>query len=172
MPERLTIGVVSDTHGFFDPQIPALFAGVDRILHAGDIGSLQVYGQLQELAPVTAISGNIDEGCLPPDFPSRQTIELGGIRIFMIHILGQPSRLKPTIKAQLASLQPDVVIFGHSHQPLVQRLGTTLFLNPGSAGPKRFSLPRCLGILLIENREAQAKIIPLAANSSKSETNC
>jgi putative phosphoesterase len=172
MAERLTIGVISDTHGFFDPQIPALFAGVDRILHAGDIGSLQVHDQLQEVAPVTAISGNVDEGCLPRDFSSRQTIELGGMRIFMIHILGQPSRLKPAMRAQLARLQPDVVIFGHSHQPLVQRVGTTLFLNPGSAGPKRFSLPRCLGILQIENREARAKIIPLELSSSKSETDC
>jgi putative phosphoesterase len=161
MANRKIVGVISDTHGVLNPRVPSLFKGVDYILHAGDIGNLQVYYQLQKLAPVTAISGNIDEGNLPLDFESQRTIELYGVRIFMIHILGNPLRLKPATGDQIARLQPDVVVFGHSHQPFMQQLGSVLFFNPGSAGPKRFSLPRCLGFLEIEKRQVHARLVEL-----------
>jgi uncharacterized protein len=161
MSRKLVIGVISDTHGLFDPRIPALFAGVSHILHAGDIGDLQVYRQLQVLAPVTAISGNVDEDLLPPAFPPQQTIELHGVRIFMVHILGNPLRLNPSLKQQITQIQPDVLIFGHSHQPFIQTIGHTLFFNPGSAGPKRFSLPRSVGILEIDKGQPHAWLIPL-----------
>ena len=161
MSKTHTIGVISDTHGLFDSKIPGLFAGVDYILHAGDIGGLQVYHQLQKLAPTTAISGNMDEGCLPPGFEPQQTIELFGVRIFMIHILGHPLHLKPAVQKQISGAQPDVLIFGHSHQPFAQKIGATLFFNPGSAGPKRFSLPRSVGLLEIDKGRARARLVPL-----------
>jgi putative phosphoesterase len=157
MRQTYTIGVISDTHGLFDSKIPVLFAGVDHILHAGDIGNLQVYQQLQRLAPVTAICGNVDEGRLPPSFEPQRTIELYGLRIFMIHILGNPRRLKSPMRDQISQVQPEVVIFGHSHEPFLQRIGSILFFNPGSAGPKRFSLPRSAGLLQIENGKVEAR---------------
>jgi putative phosphoesterase len=110
---------------------------------------------------VTAISGNVDEGVLPPGFEPQRTIELYGVRIFMIHILGHPLHLNPAVQTQISSLHPDVLIFGHSHQPFVQRIGSALFFNPGSAGPKRFSLPRCVGILKIDNGQPEARLVPL-----------
>ena len=154
-PEK--IGVISDTHNFLDPRIPSLFEGVSHILHAGDIGNLQVYQQLQRLAPVTAICGNVDEGRLPPGFESHRTIELYALRIFMVHILGNPRRLRPVMRDHISQVQPDVVIFGHSHEPFLKRIGSILFFNPGSAGPKRFSLPRSAGLLQIENGKIEAR---------------
>jgi len=161
MQKKRLVGVVSDTHGLFDPKIPILFEGVDHILHAGDLGNMQVYSQLQKLAPITAISGNVDEGNLPSRFESQTTVDLYGVRIFMIHILGHPHRLSAEMQDQIGGIQPHVLIFGHSHQPFLQKIGAILFFNPGSAGPMRFSLPRCLGLLEIEKGEAQGKIIEL-----------
>ena len=161
MRKKRIVGVISDTHGLVDSKINTLFEGVDHILHAGDLGNLQVYHELQKLAPVTAISGNIDEGNLPSEFGSQTTVDLYGVRIFMIHILGHPHRLTAEMQTQIGRIQPDVLIFGHSHQPFLQKIGSVLFFNPGSAGPKRFSLPRCLGLLEIEQGQAQGKIIEL-----------
>jgi uncharacterized protein len=161
MSQKRAIGVISDTHGLFDSRIPTLFAGVDHILHAGDMGNIRVYHQLEALAPVTAISGNVDEGVLPADFPPQRTIELYGVRVFMVHILGDPLRLKPAVQREMSNIQPEVVIFGHSHQPFLQRIGSILFFNPGSAGRKRFSLPRCVGFLEIEKGHARARLVPL-----------
>ncbi len=161
MRQTHTIGVISDTHGLFDSKIPIVFAAVDHILHAGDIGDLKIYHQLQKLAPVTAVSGNVDEGCLPPGFESQCTAELYAVRIFMVHILGNPHRLKPAVRDQISRAEPDVVIFGHSHQPFRQRIGSVLFFNPGSAGPKRFSLPRSAGLLRIEDGRVEAEHVRL-----------
>jgi len=161
MSQKRVIGVISDTHGLFDSRIPALFARADHILHAGDVGNIEVYDRLEALAPVTAVSGNVDEGILPPGFQPQRTIALYGVRIFMIHILGDPLRLKPAMQRIISSIRPDVLIFGHSHQPFLQRMGPTLFFNPGSSGPKRFSLPRCVGLLEIEAGQTRARLIPL-----------
>ena len=161
MRKKRIVGVISDTHGLVDSKINTLFEGVDHILHAGDLGNLQVYHELQKLAPVTAISGNIDEGNLPSGFESQRTVDLHGIRIFMIHILGHPHRLTAEMQTLIGRIQPRVLVFGHSHQPFLQKIGPVLFFNPGSAGPKRFSLPRCLGLLEIEKGQAQGRIIEL-----------
>jgi putative phosphoesterase len=161
MRKKRIVGVISDTHGLVDPKISTLFEGVDHILHAGDLGNLQVYHELQKLAPVTAISGNIDEGNLPSGFEPQTTVDLYGVRIFMIHILGNPHRLTAEMQNQIGTIQPSVLVFGHSHQPFLQTIGSILFFNPGSAGPKRFSLPRCLGLLEIEKGQTQGKIIEL-----------
>ena len=155
------IGVISDTHGHFDPKIPNLFKHVSHILHAGDIGKLDVLQQLERIAPVTAVSGNIDEGNVPPGVHAEQTLELGGLRIFLIHILGNPRRLSRALQQRIDGVQPDVVVFGHSHEPLIEKHGRVLYFNPGSAGPKRFSLPRSVGLLRIRHGTPHCELISL-----------
>jgi putative phosphoesterase len=158
---RELVGVISDTHGHFDPSIPVWFEGVSHILHAGDIGSREAYDQLLSIAPVTAVSGNVDIGQWFSSFKSQQLVELFEVRIWLVHILGNPHRLSVTMEKEIIRIQPQVVVFGHSHQPFIERLGSVLFFNPGSAGPKRFHLPRCLGFLEIESGRVEAKITDL-----------
>ena len=153
------IGVISDTHGQFDPKIPAIFKSVSHILHAGDIGNLRVLQQLKRIASVSAVSGNVDEGSVPPGVDEEKTLELCGLRIFMIHILGNPQHLNRALQQRIEQVQPDVVVFGHSHKPLLERHGKVLYFNPGSAGPKRFSLPRSVGLLRSQHGEPQGELI-------------
>ena len=155
------IGIISDTHGRFDPKIPQAFKGVSHILHAGDIGNLQVLRQLERIAPVTAVWGNVDEGNAPPGVDEEKTLQLCGLRIFMIHILGNPQRLARALKQKIDFVQPDVVVFGHSHQPLLEQHGKVLYFNPGSAGPKRFSLPRSVGLLRVRQGKPYGELIYL-----------
>lgn len=155
------IGVISDTHGQFDPKIPGVFKGVSHILHAGDIGGLRVLHQLEQIAPVTAVSGNVDEGNAPPGVDAEKTLQLCGLRIFMIHILGNPQRLARELKQKIDFVQPDVVVFGHTHKPLLEQHGRVLYFNPGSAGPKRFSLPRSVGLLRGRQGKPQGELIYL-----------
>ena len=155
------IGVISDTHGRFDPKISSVFKGVSRILHAGDIGDLRVLRQLEQIAPVTAVWGNVDEGSVPPGVDEMQTLQLGGLRIFMIHILGGPQRLTRVLKQRIDQAQPNVVVFGHSHKPLLETHGKVLYFNPGSAGPKRFSLPRSVGLLKCQDGKPKGELIYL-----------
>jgi uncharacterized protein len=155
------IGVISDTHGQFDRKISSLFKGVSHILHAGDIGNLRVLQQLERIAPVTAVSGNVDEGSVPPGVEEEKTLHLCGLRIFMIHILGDPNRLARALQQRIDSVRPDVVVFGHSHKPLIEEHGKVLYFNPGSAGPKRFSLPRSVGLLKCQDGGPQGELIYL-----------
>ena len=155
------IGVISDTHGQFDPKIPAIFKSVSHILHAGDIGDLQVLGKLEKIAPVTAVWGNVDEGNVPPGVDEEKTLQLCGLRIFMIHILGSPLRLNKVLQQRIGQVQPDIVVFGHSHKPLIERHGKVLYFNPGSAGPKRFSLPRSVGLLRVQQGKPHGELIYL-----------
>jgi len=155
------IGVISDTHGHFDPKISGIFESVSHILHAGDIGNLRVLQQLKQIAAVTAVSGNVDEGNVPVGVDEERTLQLCGLRIFMIHILGSPERLTKGLQQRIEQMQADVVVFGHSHKPLIEKHGKVLYFNPGSAGPKRFSLPRSVGLLRSHNGEPQGEIIYL-----------
>ena len=155
------IGVISDTHGQFDPKIPSVFKRVSHILHAGDIGDLRVLRQLERIAPVTAVWGNVDEGNVPSGVEEMQTLTFDGLRIFMIHILGSPQRLTTVLKQRIDQVQPDVVVFGHSHKPLIEEHGKVLYFNPGSAGPKRFSLPRSVGLLKCQDGGPRGELIYL-----------
>jgi len=146
---KIIVGVLSDTHGLFDRAILRHFAGVDHILHAGDIGGRSVIEQLKRIAPVTAVSGNVD-GYEQSGILGESVIELGGKRIALRHILYEGGKLTKEGLAFLNREQPDICIFGHTHQPKAEWLGRTLLFNPGSAGPKRFRLTRGLGILTIE----------------------
>ena len=171
----MTIGVVSDTHGFFDPRLKKLLAGVETILHAGDVGSPEILYELRQIAPVRAVRGNVD---LPDlDLPLTLTARLGSVKIEMMHILPVPQaelqawsrgttpggRAPERSRRLLASLAEStgVVIFGHSHQPCLVNLGDRLFMNPGSAGRKRFSLPRTCGLLDLVPEGMQATILDL-----------
>ena len=160
MIERI-IGIISDTHGLFDPKIPAVFRGVSHILHAGDIGNLQVLSRLRALAPVTAVSGNMDEGCMPPELKPEMSIHLYGIQILMLHVLGDPSCLNSILRHRIERMRPNVVVFGHSHKPFLEKLDGCLYFNPGSAGPKRFSLPRSVGLMTIRAGDCEGKIIEI-----------
>lgn len=155
------LGVIADTHGLFDPAIPRCFDGIDHIIHAGDIGGRSVLRQLEAIAPVTAVSGNVD-GFGRSGFPSERIVELSGRRIAVCHILYERGMLTQNGLAFLEREQPDICIFGHTHRPLAEWLGRTFLFNPGSAGPKRFTLPRALGIILIDRGEVNGHHIALA----------
>jgi putative phosphoesterase len=156
----MRIGVIADTHGLFDPAVRRHFRGVDHILHAGDIGNRSVIEQLEQIAPVTAVCGNID-GYEQGGYPSEAVIELAGCRIAIRHILYKGGKLTKDGRAFLQETQPDLCIFGHTHQPKAEWFGKTLLFNPGSAGPKRFSLPRGVGILKLEKGEIVPSFIAL-----------
>ncbi len=155
------IGVIADTHGVFDPAIKRYFGGVDHIIHAGDIGSPAVIEQLQTIAPVTAVSGNVDR--FENSGFSRETVmRCGGVRIGIRHIVYEKGAVTEEAKAWLERERPDLCIFGHSHKPTAARYGRTLLFNPGSAGPRRFSLPRGLGIVTIVDRQLRTRFLRLA----------
>lgn len=161
MSKSAVAGVISDTHGLLDPKVIELFSGVDHILHAGDLGSLDVLRRLEVLAPVSAVSGNVDVGRLPPQFYPQRRLELFDITIFMIHILGHPHRLARAMQRRIHRVQPQVVVFGHSHQPFLEKIGPALYLNPGSAGPRRFTLPRSVGFLEVASGQVSGRIVTL-----------
>ena len=162
----ILIGVIADTHGLFDPAIRRHFRGVDHILHAGDIGDRSVIEQLEKIAPVTAVSGNVDDD-EQSVFPPEAVIELAGRRIAIRHILFEGRKLTKDGRAFLQEIQPDLCIFGHSHQPKTEWFSKTLLFNPGSAGPKRFSLPRGIGLLTILKKKVLPELIRLSDNVNR-----
>jgi len=154
----LRIGVISDTHGVFDSSINELFRGVDSIIHAGDIGKLEIIHQLERIAPVLAVEGNNDWF---NRFPSERIEDLAGHRVLVRHIFGELHQLREPERRIVDELQPSLVVFGHSHRPYAQMLGKTLLFNPGSAGPRRFSLPRTVGVLVLRGSKIETEIINL-----------
>ncbi|MBI3091963.1 MAG: metallophosphoesterase family protein [Candidatus Tectomicrobia bacterium] len=157
----MRIGVLSDTHGFFDPQLCTRFAGVAHIVHCGDIGHADVIERLRSLAPVSAVLGNVDLPHLRGAFPEELQLELGGVRCFVRHQGMAPQELTSEFEQQLRKAGVRVFAFGHSHRPLVGEHGGVLFFNPGSAGRKRFHLPRTAGLLHLEGATVRAEIVPL-----------
>lgn len=154
----MRIGVISDTHGLFDESIRSIFEDVDAIIHAGDIGKLAVIEQLEGIAPVFAVEGNNDSF---RRYPNQRVEELAGHRVMIRHIFGELHQLKPDAKKIVERLRPDILVFGHSHRTYQQMLGKTLLFNPGSAGPRRFSLPRTVGMLSLKPSGIEARIISL-----------
>jgi len=147
LPRR--IGVISDTHGLLRPQAVDALRGVEHIIHAGDICGVEILEQLRKLAPVTAVRGNNDRGPWAQNIPERVKLELGGVRIYVLHDLKE-------LDVEPADFQ--VVIAGHSHQPRVEMRDGVLFLNPDSAGPRRFTLPVSVGFLEITAGAVSASI--------------
>jgi hypothetical protein len=150
----MRIGVISDTHGLLRPEALKALQGAEHILHAGDIGDPAILDALRAVAPVTAIRGNIDEGGPCGNLPSTELVERSGRSIYMLHDVKQLD-LNPEAAGIAA------VVFGHSHKPLVEWRRGVLFLNPGSAGPRRFQLPVSLAWLHIETDKLDARIVPL-----------
>lgn len=153
----IRIGVISDTHGYFDPAIPALFEGVDHIFHSGDIGLPWLILELEEIAPVTAVVGNVDEGL---SYKETEVVELGG-RKFLIHHVVDPDKPEDRIHRRIIRENPDVVIFGHTHRRFCKKIGQTLYFNPGYAGRKRFDLPRSVAILTCDEKGVTADFMAL-----------
>lgn len=145
----MKIGVLSDTHGFLDPKIFKLFANVEHIFHAGDIGNASLILELGQIAPVTAVLGNNDAGL---NFKETEVAQLAG-RKFLLHHILVPSFPREGLRERLERENPDVVIFGHSHEPYCETIGRTLYLNPGYAGKPRFRLPRTVALLECRGQE-------------------
>jgi uncharacterized protein len=156
----MILGVVSDTHGFVAPSLPELLreAGVEGILHAGDVGSYSVLSELEEVAPVTAVRGNVDREGPLAQLPGEVRLSLEGLDVYMSHIGGLPAVWLPRLPRPL----PAVAICGHSHIPLLDELGGVLFLNPGSAGTgRRFGRPASAAILNVSDGIAGARLVTL-----------
>jgi hypothetical protein len=143
-------GLISDTHGFFDPKIPEIFAGVDHILHAGDIGTGRILIQLEAIAPVTAVLGNNDYGIPGLDCRETEFVELNGLRILIHHIVN-PRCALDSIGARFSRDHPQCVIFGHTHERFDREVDGVRFVNPGYAGKQRFSLERCVARMCVES---------------------
>jgi putative phosphoesterase len=136
----MRIGIISDTHGLLRPEAIELLAGVQHILHAGDIGRAEVISELRKIAPTTAIRGNVDHGAWAADYPYTARLKLGGRSIYVLHNLNE-------LDLDPAAAGIDVIVSGHSHRPRIETIGGVLYLNPGSAGPRRFTLPIALATL-------------------------
>ncbi len=142
--ESYLFGVISDTHARLLPDVLEALEGVDGILHAGDVGSAQVLTGLEAIAPVWAVRGNVDHAPWALQLPQERVVEVVGRRVLLGHIRGDLTR-----SGEPAARGMDAVIFGHSHRPLVEWHEGVLYLNPGSAGPRRFGLPRAVALLEI-----------------------
>lgn len=152
---RKLIGVISDTHGLVRPQAIEALAGADLVLHAGDIGNQEVLDTLNQIAPVVAVRGNNDKGEWAQSLPDWEVVEIGSVSIYMLHDLKQID-ISPTADVF------QVVVSGHSHKPVVEERRGVIYLNPGSAGPRRFTLPVCVAHLHIVDDKVHADIIELS----------
>jgi uncharacterized protein len=150
----MRVGVVSDTHGLLRPEAVAALNGVDHILHAGDVGDPAILDALASVAPLTAIRGNIDRIGVCASLPPTEIVDLGGSMILMLHSLGD-------LDLDPAAAGIGIVVSGHSHQPFIERRKGVLYLNPGSAGPRRFSLPVSIAFLRLDGAEPFAEILQL-----------
>ena len=153
----MTLGIISDTHGLFDPELPEIFDGVEHILHGGDVGFGEIILKLEQIAPVTAVLGNNDFGM---NLRETEVIGLNG-RKFLVHHIVDVLRPADAIRQRIARESPDVVIFGHTHKPHAEQLGRTLYFNPGYAGPQRFKLSRSVALLHIDGANLRWEYKPL-----------
>jgi putative phosphoesterase len=151
---RATIGVISDTHGLLRPEALAALAGSDFIIHAGDVGDPAILPALEAIAPVTAIRGNIDKESWAKQLPAVNVLEVAGQSMYVLHDLS-----KLDLKPEAAGFR--AVIYGHSHKPGQETRDGVFYFNPGSAGPRRFSLPISVGKVTISGTVISAEIIEL-----------
>lgn len=153
----MKIGVISDTHNFFDPKIPALFAGVEHILHAGDVGKQALIFQLEEIAPVTAVLGNTDSFL---DLKETEVVTLAAKKFLLHHIINPREMCEP-LNERVSRERPDVIVFGHTHKPFSEMIDGTLYFNPGYAGKSRFGMPRTLAVMRIDEDGIRTEFQPL-----------
>lgn len=151
----MKVGVVSDTHGLLRPEVSPALEGVEHILHLGDVGDPAILKALKKLAPVTAIRGNVDQSGPCSKLPETEVVLFEGQYLYMLHDVH-------TLHLDPAAAKFATVLYGHSHQPSIRRHKGVLYFNPGSCGPRRFSLPVTIGLLTLkENAEPTAEIVPL-----------
>ncbi|MGD0115103.1 MAG: metallophosphoesterase family protein [Dehalococcoidia bacterium] len=147
----MLLALISDTHGHFDPRLPDVFRGVERILHAGDIGDLDVIARLEEMAPVVAVHGNMDNPAIAARFPADATLQVGGLTVYLVH---RPQDARPGAGVR-------VVVQGHTHRSLVDEKGGILYVNPGAAGRTLTFAGRSVALLYIDEGRARAEIVDL-----------
>ncbi len=147
----MLIGIISDTHGYLDPRLAAAFAGVEAIVHAGDVGSARVLELLREMAPLHAVYGNNDEKLGGLGLRLHEDFDLGGVRFHLVHQL-------PQAKPEAGT---GVVVFGHSHKALIERRGELLYVNPGAAGRAGFHRLQTVALMRIEDGSTEAQIVEL-----------
>ncbi len=150
----MRIGLISDTHGLVRPEALAFLRGCDHIVHAGDICRPEVLAQLAALAPLTAVRGNNDRGDWAGALGETEMLQLGGVWLYVLHDLAQ-------LDIDPASAGVRVVVSGHSHKPLIDERSGVVFVNPGSAGPRRFRLPISAAELLVDGDRVSARIVDL-----------
>lgn len=152
----MIIGVISDTHGLLRPEAVAALAGVDHILHAGDVGDPEILDRLRRIVPVTAIRGNVDVSGICAELPATEAVELGGRLFYLVHSVHDLD-INPSVAGV------SVVVSGHSHRPEISERDGVTYLNPGSAGPRRFSLPVTLAKVVLDHAQVRAQIVDLRA---------
>jgi putative phosphoesterase len=151
----MKIGVVSDTHGLLRPEVAPALAGVERILHLGDVGKASILDELAKIAPVTAVRGNVDREGRCGELPETDVVMIADRYVYMLHDLN-------TLHLDPAAGKFAAVLFGHSHIPNFYRRKGVLYFNPGSCGPRRFDLPVSVGLLTVsDDGEFEAEIVKL-----------
>jgi putative phosphoesterase len=153
-PRKFTVGLISDTHGLLRPEAVDALRSSDFIVHSGDIGDPKILEGLSCLAPVTAVRGNVDKGSWAASLPETAVLEVGGAFIYVIHNVAE-------LDLDPAAAGFHAVVSGHSHRPGCRQKDSVLFVNPGSAGPRRFTLPIALGRLIVAGTEVTADLIEL-----------
>jgi putative phosphoesterase len=153
-PGEILLGVISDTHGLLRPEALEALHGSDLILHAGDIGGGEILTQLEKIAPVVAVRGNMDRGEVARSLADTQVVEVGGVLLYILHDIASLD-LRPDAAGFAA------VIYGHSHQPEVREEGGVLFFNPGSAGHRRFDYPITLGRIRVKEGRLRTEVVSL-----------
>jgi putative phosphoesterase len=149
------VGLISDTHGLLRPEALAALRGARLILHAGDVGELSILDRLRELAPVRAVYGNTDGGAVRRALPETDLVEVAdGVSVYLLHILDE-------LDVDPASAGCAAVMYGHTHEPKVERRGSVWYVNPGSAGPRRFKLPVTVGRLFVEPSGLRTEVVDL-----------
>ena len=147
-----SVGVISDTHGLLRPEAVEALQGSELIIHAGDVGKPEILDDLRKIAPVEAIRGNVDTGIWAQGLPQTRTVEIGEVRIFVIHNIDDLS-----IDAAAAGFA--AIVSGHSHRPSAVQKNGVLYLNPGSAGPRRFNLPVSVASLRVMGKSVEAQVV-------------
>ena len=148
------VGLISETHGLLRPEALRALRGVDHILHAGDVGGAAILEELEQLAPVTAVRGNMDGGTWAVSLPGTEAVELGGALFFILHDLD-------TLDLNPGAADIRVVVFGHTHQPETREESGVLFVNPGSAGPERRGKPVTVAVAEVREGSVRIRNVPL-----------
>ena len=157
----MRVGVISDTHGYMDPRALLLLEGVGHILHAGDIGNYSIISELEQLAPVTKVRGNVDRDGQSALCPEVEILELGGFKIYLTHELKPPKSVQDPILHDFQSEDFKIVIYGHSHIAYQQTWHDILFFNPGAAGKRRFKVIPSIGLLVLKESIVDSEIVTL-----------